>query len=764
MHDLKIRDWPAFEGTPEPATLQAAVDILSDGLMIMDASGRILALSLSAERLLGWCTGEVLGQDCDAVIEAVDMGGQPLCPTQDAVAQMLQAGTDRVLGIKAAIRRRDGTRLPCIMNYGVLRDEAGQVTRFVHTFRDITAEEQARREVEARVAELRHERGTLASVMRSMVDGLILVDGERRVTYFNPRAEEILGLEAEEMIGQPFTALCDRIAAAAGDSPPIVSSLEDAVARAEELPVVELTTTQPPLRHIRLRPFPVRDEQGQSLGLGVVVRDITREKESDELKSQLIANISHELRTPLAAIKGCATTLLQSGPRWDGVSRQEFLQIVDEQADKLRALIDNLLEMSRLDAGVLRLQRQPVWLSALVQKVINEARLQARGHRFELDLPADLPVVEADPLRIEQVLRNLLENAMRYSPHGGTVTVFGGAGPDEVKLAVRDEGIGIPPEHLDKIFDRFYQVDHPVVQAAGGSGLGLSICRGIVAAHGGRIWADSTPGQGSTFFFTLPLRPIQPGALQSADRRGQPASFRATPRPAPVPGVSILVVDDDPRTVRFVRANLESDGYRVVVAPDGPTALHLVEAEAPDLLLLDLMLPGLDGYEVCRRVREFSAVPIIMLTARGNEHDKVKAFDLGADDYLTKPFGTNELLARVRAVLRRTRFPEELRSQPGFTCGDLAIDFAQHRVTVRGQPVKLSPTEYKLLYYLASNAGRVLTHESILRKVWGPEYEGSEVELVWVCIRRLRTKIEADPSQPEYILTEPGVGYRFRSP
>lgn len=221
---------------------------------------------------------------------------------------------------------------------------------------------------------------------------------------------------------------------------------------------------------------------------------------------------------------------------------------------------------------------------------------------------------------------------------------------------------------------------------------------------------------------------------------------------------TVLVVDDEPRYVRLLRANLESVGYRVVAAIDGASAVQRAEAEEPDLIILDLMLPDLDGYEVCHRIREFSTVPILMLTARREQADKVRGLDLGADDYLTKPFDAEELLARVRAHLRRSGFRQERHLAPPFEVGDLHIDFAQHRVLVRGREVSLSPTEYRLLHTLATNAGRVLVQEELLRRVWGAEYL-DEPEVLRVYVRRLRQKIERDPSFPRYILTRPGVGY-----
>jgi len=229
------------------------------------------------------------------------------------------------------------------------------------------------------------------------------------------------------------------------------------------------------------------------------------------------------------------------------------------------------------------------------------------------------------------------------------------------------------------------------------------------------------------------------------------------------PKASILVVDDEPHVRRLVKANLESSGYKVLTAADGQEAIEAVEQETPDLVILDLMLPKLDGYAVCRRIREFSTVPIIMLTARSAEVDLIHGFDVGADDYLTKPFAVNELLVRVRAVLKRSKWPEEVLARQDFRAGPIEIDFAQHRVSVDGKAVRLTPTEYRLLTYLASNANRVIVHRELLRAVWGPEY-GEETEYLRVYVRYLRQKLEPDPSKPRYIVTQPGAGYMFHQP
>ena len=222
----------------------------------------------------------------------------------------------------------------------------------------------------------------------------------------------------------------------------------------------------------------------------------------------------------------------------------------------------------------------------------------------------------------------------------------------------------------------------------------------------------------------------------------------------------ILVVDDEMRYLRAIRANLETSGYRVVTAQNGRTAIELVAGEQPDLMILDLRLPDLDGLQVCRRVREFSSVPIIMLTALAEDADKVNGLDAGADDYVTKPFSAQELLARVRAALRRAELASSADPDLCFDCGALRVDLASQRVFVDDQEVQLSATEYKLLRELVREAGRVLTPGYLLETAWGPGYEQDD-HLVWQAVHRLRKKIEPDPQKPRYIHTRPGIGYVF---
>jgi len=222
--------------------------------------------------------------------------------------------------------------------------------------------------------------------------------------------------------------------------------------------------------------------------------------------------------------------------------------------------------------------------------------------------------------------------------------------------------------------------------------------------------------------------------------------------------IRVLVVDDEPRYVWAIKVNLEARGYDVLVAQEGETAIELAITENPDLVVLDIRMPGLSGYEVCQRIREFSAVPVIMLTALAEERDKVEGLDVGADDYVTKPFSTEELMARVRAALRRTELAERQDPRPTFQTGDLHVDLVRKRVYVSDREVRLTPTEYRLLYELIKQPGRILVPEYLLEHVWGMGYDG-EQRLLRQAIHRLRRKIERDPQNPRYIQTMRGMGY-----
>lgn len=222
----------------------------------------------------------------------------------------------------------------------------------------------------------------------------------------------------------------------------------------------------------------------------------------------------------------------------------------------------------------------------------------------------------------------------------------------------------------------------------------------------------------------------------------------------------ILVVDDEPRMIRFIRMNLELEGYKVLEATNGLEALERVREDLPDLVVMDVQMPEIDGFEALEHIRQVSTVPVIMLTVKADEEDKVRGLELGADDYVTKPFSPRELSSRIKALLRRLEMPSPPAKTVIHIDDRLTVDFHRHQVVVDGEPVKLRPTEYRLLYHLISNAGWVMSHETLLSKVWGHEYR-DESHFLRLYVTYLRKKIEVDPANPQYILTERGLGYRF---
>ncbi|MDQ6643373.1 MAG: ATP-binding protein, partial [Chloroflexota bacterium] len=393
----------------------------------------------------------------------------------------------------------------------------------------------------------------------------------------------------------------------------------------------------------------------------------------------------------------------------------------------------------------------------------------APRHSFVLTIPPDMPlIVVCDAVRLAHALHSLLNNAVTFSPHGGTITIRLESNDVEIRLSISDEGVGIAAEHLERIFERFYRVQPREGISANGSGLGLAVARATFEAHGGRIWADSPGlGQGATFYCTLPFAPRLPSQFKQQPLSTLPSGPLSLPttRSSGLLKQSqrayVLVAEGDARMTRYLRANLEEHAYRVQAVNHGVQFLRQLDLEEPDLILLSTRLADISGLELLQRLREFAQIPVVMLCDDCDEDERVRLFDLGADDLVVKPFGMKELLARLRALLRRQSIPgEQLVTQAIFTTGELTIDYAQHQVFLQGRSVQLSRTEYKLLSTLAHNVGIVLTHEVLLERVWGPEYN-REVDFIWVYISRLRRKIEADPRHPMYIVTVPDVGYKL---
>ena len=502
---------------------------------------------------------------------------------------------------------------------------------------------------------------------------------------------------------------------------------------------------------------PIFSEEGAIDSVVVTMQDMAPLEEMERLRAQFIGMVSHELRTPLTSIKGSVDTLLVDAASLDPAEMREFHRVISEQTDRMRSLINDLRDAARIETGTLSVVPEPSDAAVLVDGARSLFLSTGRMHSIRIEIAPELPQVMTDRRRIVQVLSNLLSNAAKFSDEQSMIKVSAVRAGFQVAVSVADEGRGIPAERLPHLFRKFSQVNGEERQRdLAGSGLGLAICRGIVEAHGGRIWAESDgPGQGARFTFTVPVaeREETGDAIEAA-----PVSER--PELTPAGRTPILAVDDDPHALRYIRGILSKAGYDPIVTGDPEDVRRLVEEKKPHLVLLDLMLPGTDGIALMRGILAKVDLPFIFLSAYGQEDLIAKAFDMGAVNYVAKPFSPTELAARIRAALRRRAGGFLFMQSGAYELGDLVINYAERKVSVAGRKVTLTATEYALLFELAANAGLIMTHDQLLQRVWNEKHSG-DAGLVRTVVKRLRQKLGDDAHNPKYIVTEPRVGYRM---
>ena len=531
---------------------------------------------------------------------------------------------------------------------------------------------------------------------------------------------------------------------------PLVRALGNATTMRAE----EVVLSVPDGRSVRtlINVTPIRAEGGRVVSVVVTMQDLAPLEELERLRAEFLAMVSHELRAPLTSIKGSTAAVLGAAPSLPRAEMLQFFRIIDGQADHMQGLIGNLLDAGRIETGTLSVDPEPSEVTALVDRARNTFLSGGGRHTVHIDLPAHLPRVMADRERIVQVLNNLLSNAARHSPESSPIRIEATREGVHVEVSVRDEGRGVPPQMLGQLFRKHIALAGSGAEGGiGATGLGLAICKGLVEAHGGRIRAESAGlGRGARFTFTLPV-------AESSDAEAQTTPNQSPTRRDGRRKTRILVVDDDPQTLRYVRDALTRAGFVAIVTGDPEEVPALVRAEKPQLVLLDLMLPGTDGIELITRVPELSDLPVIFISGYGRDETIALAFESGAADYIVKPFSPTELTARVGAALRSRAGAEP------YVLEELAIDYERRRVTVAGRAVPLTATEYELLHTLSVNAGRVVTSESLLRQVWGAR-DSTDTEPVRAFVKKLRAKLGDDAASPTYIFNERGVGYRMAKP
>lgn len=475
------------------------------------------------------------------------------------------------------------------------------------------------------------------AILEGVADGVMVTDAEGHVILFNAAAERVLGVAREEVLGRTTREMLGLYGA---EGRAWLDAIEEwAADPADHVPgdfTAERIQIGDRIVSVHISPVIMGSEY---LGTVSVFRDITAEVEAERAKSEFVSTVSHELRTPMTSIKGYTDLLLMGAVGELTEQQRHFLTIIRHNADRLTALVNDLLDISRIESGRIELSQKPVSIRDVTDQVVSslQPRASSRDLMLKVNVDPNLPAVWGDSDRIAQILVNLIGNAIQYTPPGGEIAVSARVRGEMMEISVSDTGIGISKENQEKIFDRFFRADDPLVQETPGTGLGLAITASLVEMHGGRIWVESELGEGSTFTFTLPLAEAVQAAVEAA-----------APRP-PV----ILVVEDDPDVANLIRYHLEAAGFRVEIAATGQEALQMVREVDPALITLDLLLPDINGLAVLQRLKadpETTTIPVVVVSVVSSKEESLR---LGAVGYVTKPIDEEALLRAVQRGLGR---------------------------------------------------------------------------------------------------------------
>jgi PAS domain S-box-containing protein len=475
------------------------------------------------------------------------------------------------------------------------------------------------------------------AILDGVADGVLYADASGRILLFNPAAERLLEIPRQQAIGRSIREMLGLYGV---EGRKWLAALEDWAAHPADRTPEDFIAERLQLgdRIVSVHAAPVI-RGTEYLGTVSVFRDITAEVEADRAKSEFISTVSHELRTPMTSIKGYADLLMlgMAGPLDE--QQKHFIGIIRNNAERMVALVNDLLDISRIESGRVQLDLRAVHIHEVVGQVVHtlEGRAQNKNITLQVNVSENLPPVWGDSNRVAQILTNLISNAIQYTPPGGRVTVSAYPNGDMMEVSVADTGIGISKADQRKIFDRFFRADDPLVQETPGTGLGLPITASLVQMHGGQIWVESELGEGSTFTFTLPL-----------------ATARVTaPSPAPSMDTTVLVVEDEADIANLIRIHLEREGYTVQIAGRGEEALRMAREIQPGLITLDILLPDMDGFTLLEQLKKDSRTAHIPVIVVSIVPEREKGLRLGAVDYLGKPIDEERLIELVRRVLHR---------------------------------------------------------------------------------------------------------------
>jgi PAS domain S-box-containing protein len=602
--------------------------------------------------MFGYTKAEVVGQSIRVIVPP------ELYADEEDVLRRIRAGKG-VDHYDTVCIRKDGHRLDVSVTVSPVATPDGRIIGVSKIARDITERRRLERDA-------RH----FAALVESSDDAIISKDLTGVITSWNVAAERMFGFTAAEMVGQSIRRLIP------GDRQQEEDEVLSRIQRGERVEHYETVRQRKDgtFVPVSLTVSPIRSQDGAVVGASKIARDVSERerageerqrlltiaREASRLKDEFLATLSHELRTPLNAIVGYVR-MLQSG-LLTGEKRTRALDTVARNVTSLTQIVEDVLDVSRIAAGKIRLNVQSLDLPVVMHDALATVMpaAEAKGVRIQSIVEPDIGPVSGDPERLQQVMWNLLSNAVKFTPRGGRVQVRLQRVNSHIEISVSDSGVGIREDFLPHLFERFRQADSTTTRAHGGLGLGLAIARQIVELHGGTIHAFSGgEGKGATFRIELPVMIVHSAVVVDAEPRVHPRTqVRVTPmHDHALNDVRVLAVDDDADALTLVREILETAGAQVFTAASAPAALAVLEEQSPDVLISDLGMPGMDGFELIQRVRtltnEKKDIPAAALTAYARSEDRARALRTGFEMHLAKPIDPSELIAAVVSLARR---------------------------------------------------------------------------------------------------------------
>jgi PAS domain S-box-containing protein len=636
--------------------LPLTVDPSDDAILTTDLAGNVTSWNRAAEQIFGYAASNVMGKPARIIVSAEHA-------SDDQRVFERAAGGEAVDQFESVRVRQDGRVIAVSLTVSPVWGSPGEVVGVATIARDLS--DRSRVERAAR---------RLAAIIESSEDAIVSKDLNGIVTSWNRAAERMFGYSAAEMVGRSIRIIIPSDREAEEDH------VLERIRRGLKVDHFETTrrAKDGSLVPISLTVSPILGPDGTIVGASKIARDITDRKRAEEertvllasvqetsrLKDEFLATLSHELRTPLNAILGYAR-MIRSG-LIAGDNQARAVETIERNATSLTQIVEDVLDVSRIVAGRMRLNVQPVDLPEVLRDALDAVKpaAAAKGVQLETVIDPSMAPISGDPDRLQQVIWNLVSNAVKFTRRGGRVQVRLQRVNSHMEIVVSDTGVGIPPDFLPHIFERFRQADSGTTRERGGLGLGLAIARHLVEMHGGTIHAASAgDGTGSTFRVSLPVMIVHP-ELQVEQRVHPHAPQRATQILVPdLRGVRVLAVDDDRDALRLVREILEATHADVTTADSVVQAMAALEAAGADVLVADLGMPQADGFELIARIRRSSRddirrIPAAALTAYARSEDRIKALRTGFQIHLAKPIDPGELMAAVASLARRTGIGE----------------------------------------------------------------------------------------------------------